>query len=61
MRVFEANSGFTVPEDTTVTKTRCGGVDCLRLDAVGRGRTAVYFHGEGYVYTRAADALDANR
>jgi acetyl esterase/lipase len=59
MRAFEANSGFTVPEDTTVTETRCGGVDCLRLDGGRNGRTAIYFHGGGYVYTRAADALGA--
>jgi len=59
MRAFEATAAFTVPENTTVTETRYGGVDCLRLDAGGLGRTAIYFHGGGYVYTRAADALGA--
>jgi epsilon-lactone hydrolase len=59
MRAFEATAGFTVPADTTVTQSRYGGVDCLRLDAGGRGRTAIYFHGGGYVYTRAAHALGA--
>jgi acetyl esterase/lipase len=52
MRAFEATAGFTVPEGTTVADSRYGGVDCLRLDAAGRGRTAIYFHGGGYVYTR---------
>jgi hypothetical protein len=59
MRALEATVGFTVPEGTTVVKTRYGGVDCVRLDARARGRTAIYFHGGGYVYTRAADALGA--
>lgn len=59
MRAFEATAAFTVPENTTVTETGYGGVDCLRLDAGGLGRTAIYFHGGGYVYTRAADALGA--
>jgi acetyl esterase/lipase len=59
MRALEAISGFTVPEDTTVINSRFGGVDCLRLDVGGRGRAAIYFHGGGYVYTRAADALGA--
>jgi epsilon-lactone hydrolase len=59
MRTFEATAGFTVPEGTTVVNRRYGGVDCLCLDADNRGRTAIYFHGGGYVYTRAADALGA--
>ena len=59
MRALEATAGFTAPEGTTVTTGRYGGVDCLRLDAGQRGRTAIYFHGGGYVYTRAADALGA--
>lgn len=59
MRAFEASAGFIVPEGTTVTEGRCGDVDCLWLDAGGYGRTAIYFHGGGYVYTRAADALGA--
>jgi|SRR5277367_4620157 len=59
LRALEAAGGFTQPAGTTVTSTRYGGVDCLRLDGSGRGRTAIYFHGGGYVYTRAADALGA--
>jgi monoterpene epsilon-lactone hydrolase len=59
MRAFEGTAGFTVPEDTTVTRCQFGGVDCLRVDAGGTGATAIYFHGGGYVYTRAADALAA--
>lgn len=59
MRTFEANAGLTVPEGSAVLDTRYGGVDCLRVDAGANGRTAIYFHGGGYVYTRAADALGA--
>lgn len=59
MRAFEATAGFNVPEGTTVINSRFGGVDCLRLDVGRRARTAIYFHGGGYVYTRAADALGA--
>jgi epsilon-lactone hydrolase len=59
MRAFEATAGFTTPDGTTVTECRYGGVGCLLLDAGERGRTAIYFHGGGYVYTRAADALGA--
>jgi epsilon-lactone hydrolase len=59
MRAFEATAGFNVPEGTAVSDHVYGGVDCVRLDAGARGRTAIYFHGGGYVYTRAADALGA--
>jgi epsilon-lactone hydrolase len=59
MRAFESTAGFTVPKDTTVTRCRYGGVDCLCLNPGGTGGTAIYFHGGGYVYTRAADALAA--
>jgi epsilon-lactone hydrolase len=59
MRAFEATAGFNVPEGTTVSEHVYGGVDCLRLDASVRGATAIYFHGGGYVYTRAGDALGA--
>jgi epsilon-lactone hydrolase len=59
MRALEATAGFNVPEGTTVSEHVYGGVDCLRLDAGGHGRTAIYFHGGGYVYTRAGDALGA--
>jgi acetyl esterase/lipase len=59
MRAFEASAGFIVPESTTVTSSQLGGVDCLRLYADENGRTAIYFHRGGYVYTRAADALGA--
>jgi acetyl esterase/lipase len=59
MRAFEATAGFIVPEGTTVTSSQLGGVGCLRLYADENGRTAIYFHGGGYVYTRAAEALGA--
>jgi epsilon-lactone hydrolase len=59
MRAFEATSGFTAPVGATVSAHVYGGVDCLRLDAGGHGRTAIYFHGGGYLYTRAGDALGA--
>jgi epsilon-lactone hydrolase len=59
MRASEATAGFNVPEGTTVSERVYGGVDCLRLDPGGHGRTAIYFHGGGYVYTRAGDALGA--
>jgi epsilon-lactone hydrolase len=59
MRALEAAAGFSAPEDTSVINSRYGGVDCVRLDAGVRGHTAIYFHGGGYVYTRAADALGA--
>jgi monoterpene epsilon-lactone hydrolase len=59
MRAYEATAGFNVPEGTTVSEHVYGGVDCLRLDdAVDvLCPTAIYFHGGGYVYTRAGDAL----
>jgi acetyl esterase/lipase len=59
MRALEATAGFTVPRGTTVINTRFGGVDCVQVDAGSHGRIAIYFHGGGYVYTRAADALGA--
>jgi monoterpene epsilon-lactone hydrolase len=59
MRALEAAAGFSAPEDTSVINSRYGGVDCVCLDAGVRGHTAIYFHGGGYVYTRAADALGA--
>jgi monoterpene epsilon-lactone hydrolase len=59
MRASEATAGFNVPEGTTVSERVYGGVDCLRLDSGGHGGTAIYFHGGGYVYTRAGDALGA--
>jgi monoterpene epsilon-lactone hydrolase len=59
LRALEAASAFTDPAGTTITSTRYGGVDCLRLNAGEHARTAIYFHGGGYIYTRAADALGA--
>jgi acetyl esterase/lipase len=59
MRAFEATAGFIAPEGATVTSSQLGGVDVLHLDAGGHGRTGIYFHGGGYVYTRGADALGA--
>lgn len=59
MRESEAAAGFSTPEGVIVVTARHGGVDCLRVDVGARGRTAIYFHGGGYVYTRAAGALGA--
>ncbi len=59
MREAEAAAGVAAPDGTTVVPCRYGNVDCLRLDAGQHRRTAVYFHGGGYVYTRATDALGA--
>jgi epsilon-lactone hydrolase len=59
MRESEASAGVAIPNGTTVVPVRYGTVDCLRLDAGHHRRTAIYFHGGGYVYTRAADALGA--
>jgi monoterpene epsilon-lactone hydrolase len=59
MRALDARAGFTTPDGTTVTECHYDGVACLLLDAGGYGRTAIYFHGGGYLYTRAADALGA--
>jgi monoterpene epsilon-lactone hydrolase len=59
MRESEASAGVVIPDGTTVVPCRYGNVDCLRLDAGLQRRTVIYFHGGGYVYTRAADALGA--
>lgn len=59
MRALEAAASFTVPEGATVVSARYGGVDCVCLDTGTHRRTAIYFHGGGYVYTRAVDALGA--
>ena len=59
IREAEAASAVAAPDGTEVVSCRYGDVDCLRLDAGQHGRTAIYFHGGGYIYTRAADALGA--
>jgi len=59
MREAEAAAGFAAPDGTNVVPCRYGNVECLRLDAGQHRRTAIYFHGGGYVYTRATDALGA--
>jgi len=59
IRESEAAAGVVAPAGTEVMSCRYGDVDCLRLDAGQHRRTALYFHGGGYIYTRAADALGA--
>jgi epsilon-lactone hydrolase len=59
IRESEAAAGVAAPDGTEVVSCRYGDVDCLRLDAGQHRRTAIYFHGGGYIYTRAADALGA--
>jgi len=59
MRESEASADFVIPDGTTVVPCRYGTVDCFRLDVGQHRRTVIYFHGGGYVYTRAADALGA--
>jgi acetyl esterase/lipase len=59
MREAEAAAGFSAPVGTPVVEARYANVDCLRLEIGEHQRTAIYFHGGGYLYTRAADALSA--
>jgi len=59
MREAEAAADVAAPDGTKVVPCRYGDVDCLRLDAGRYRRTVIYFHGGGYVYTRAMDALGA--
>ena len=59
LRESENAAGVVTPAGTDVVSCRYGDVDCLRLGAGEHRRTVVYFHGGGYVYTRAADALPA--
>ena len=59
LRESEASASLVIPAGTTVVPCRYGDVDCLRLGVGRHRRTVLYFHGGGYVYTRAADALGA--
>jgi epsilon-lactone hydrolase len=59
IREAEAAAVVAAPAGTAVVSCRYGAVDCLRVDAGQHRRTAIYFHGGGYIYTRAADALGA--
>jgi monoterpene epsilon-lactone hydrolase len=58
-RESEASADFVIPDGTTVVRCRYGTVDCFCLDVGQHRRTVIYFHGGGYVYTHAADALVA--
>lgn len=59
LRESEASADFVIPDGAAVVPCRYATVDCLRLDVGQHRRTVLYFHGGGYVYTRAADALGA--
>jgi acetyl esterase/lipase len=59
MREAEAAAGFSAPVGTPVVEARYANVDCLRLEIGEHQRTAIYFHGGGYLYTRAAEGLSA--